>query len=116
MDTILNTIDDVKHKLTDAEYKAIMDGLMEVNKAQPSNVDNFLKKCKGIIGEGDPDDPSPAEFAGAISGTGIDARFDEIVFELEMGRDVAFENFTLRTELDRTKTQLEKTKKYISYI
>lgn len=108
MDTLLNTIEDVKHKLTDAEYKALMDGLAEVNKAQPSNLDNFLKRCKKVIGEGEPGAPSAAEFAGAIEGTGIDARFDEIVFELEMGRDVALEHFELRAELEKTKRELEK--------
>jgi len=37
MDTVVNTVEDVKHKLTDAEYKAIMDGLMEVHNSNSNS-------------------------------------------------------------------------------
>jgi len=110
MDTVLNTVDDVKHKLTDAEYKALMDGLMEVHKAQPSSLDNFLKRCKKVIGEGEPGAPSAAEFAGAITGTGIDARLDEIAFELEMFQGVWEDLQKTEGDLGRAQREIQKTK------
>jgi|EP01046_Picozoa_sp_COSAG06_P029963 hypothetical protein len=53
MDTLLNTIDDVKHKLTDAEYKALTDGLMEVHRAppqQPPEINMFREVLPDDVG------------------------------------------------------------------
>ena len=55
MDTILNTIEDVKHKLTDAEYKALMDGLMEVHNAPPQQL-RLRRGVPGALREVLPDD------------------------------------------------------------
>lgn len=51
MDTVLNTVEDVKHKLTDAEYKALMDGLAEVHNApqQPRYLSDFMDKLREVL-------------------------------------------------------------------
>ena len=55
MDTLLNTIDDVKHKLTDAEYKALMDGLMEVHNTRILTLEGF-ERLMGELREVLPND------------------------------------------------------------
>ena len=59
MDTLLNTIDDVKHKLTDAEYKALMDGLMEVHNTpqQPRYLSDFMGELREVL----PNDMGPMD-------------------------------------------------------
>ena len=47
MNKILDVVEDIKNKLTDNEYKTIMDSLMEVHKIENKNINikGFVFKC-----------------------------------------------------------------------
>ncbi len=45
MNKILDVVQDIKNKLTDNEYKTIMDSLMEVHKIENKNIKNSTFKC-----------------------------------------------------------------------
>ena len=47
MNKVLDVVEDIKNKLTDNEYKTIMDSLMEVHKIENKNINikGFVFKC-----------------------------------------------------------------------
>ena len=51
MNKILDVVDDIKQNITDNQYKAIMESLMEINKIENKNVNvkSTIFKCTSLI-------------------------------------------------------------------
>ena len=51
MDKILDVMEDIKQKITDYEYKIIMDSLMEIYKNKEDNevISNLKRDCNNLI-------------------------------------------------------------------
>ena len=45
MNKILDVMEDIKHNITDNQYKTIMDSLMEVHKIENKNIKSSTFKC-----------------------------------------------------------------------
>jgi FtsZ-binding cell division protein ZapB len=50
MDKILGVMEDIKQKITDNEYKIIMDSLMEIHKNKEDNevISNLKRECNNL--------------------------------------------------------------------
>ena len=50
MDKILDVMEDIKQKITDNEYKIIMDSLMEIHKNKEDNevISNLKRECNNL--------------------------------------------------------------------
>ena len=51
MDKILDVMEDIKQKITDNEYKIIMDSLKEIHKNKEDNevISNLKRECNNLI-------------------------------------------------------------------